>query len=122
MDCNLHHIHLFASDLDAAVRFYMEMFGAEIVFDQNLAGARNVLIRIGTGHINFYDQPPRGFGPSAVHHLGINTKDISAMVAHMEGKGFKFRAPIRDFGDLKYIMLEGPDRVLIEIFEKKADW
>lgn len=44
------------------------------------------------------------------------------MVADMEAKGFKFRNPIRDFGDLKYIMLEGPDHVLIEIFESKAEW
>ncbi len=122
MNCTLHHVHLFASQLDASIRFYTQMFGAEVVFDNILAGARNVLIRIGTGHINFYDQPPRDFGQNAVHHLGINTDDISALVAHMEAKGFKFRTPIRDFGDLKYIMLEGPDRVLIEIFENKAAW
>ena len=122
MNCNLHHVHLFASDLNASIRFYREMFGAEIVSDFIAAGARNVLIRIGTGHINFYDQPPRGTGPSAVHHLGIFTDDISSVVAHMESRGFKFRTPVRDHGDLKYIMLEGPDRVLIEVFETKADW
>jgi catechol 2,3-dioxygenase-like lactoylglutathione lyase family enzyme len=122
IDCNLHHIHLFASDLDTSIRFYQDMFGAEIMFDQIVAGARNVLIRIGKGQINFYDQPPRGAGPSAVHHLGISTEDIFAVVAHMEGQGFKFRTRIRDFGDLKYIMLEGPDEVLIEIFENKASW
>lgn len=57
-----------------------------------------------------------------MHHLGIHTGDIAGMVADMEAKGFKFRNPIRDFGDLKYIMLEGPDHVLIEIFESKAEW
>jgi catechol 2,3-dioxygenase-like lactoylglutathione lyase family enzyme len=122
MNCSLHHIHLFASDLDASIRFYSEMVGAGVVFDDILAGVRNVLIRIGTGHINFYDQPPRDAGRNAVHHLGIYTDDISKLVAHMEGKGFKFRTPIRDFGDLKYIMLEGPDGVLIELFENKAAW
>lgn len=122
MDCDLHHTHLFASDLDASLRFYREMFGAEILFDETVAGVRNVMIRIGTGRINFYDQPPRGTGPSAVHHLGIFTNDISGVVRHMEAKGFKFRNPVRDFGDLKYIMLQGPDGVLIEIFENKAEW
>ena len=68
-------------------------------------------------NINFYDQPPRGTGKNAVHHLGIMTDNISALVAHMEAKDFNFRTPIRDFGELKYIMLEGPDRVLIEVFE-----
>ena len=122
MNCSLHHVHLFASDLDSSIRFYSEMFNAKVVFDHIVAGARNVLIQIGTGHINFYDQPPRDLGRNAVHHLGIYTEDIATVVAHMEAKGFKFRSPIRDFGDLKYIMLEGPDRVLIEIFENKGAW
>ena len=122
MNCNFHHVHLFASDLDSSINFYSELFGAEVVFDQIVAGVRNVLIHIGTGHINFYDQPPRGVGPSAVHHLGINTDDISAVVTHIEAKGFNFRSSIRDFGELKYIMLEGPDQVLIEVFETKASW
>jgi catechol 2,3-dioxygenase-like lactoylglutathione lyase family enzyme len=118
MKCDLHHVHLFASDLDAGLRFYREMFGAEILFDETVAGVRNVMIQIGTGRINFYDQQPLGTGPSAVHHLGIYTEDISGVVNHMKAKGFKFRNSVRDFGDLKYIMLEGPDRVLIEIFER----
>jgi catechol 2,3-dioxygenase-like lactoylglutathione lyase family enzyme len=122
MDCNLHHVHLFASDLEASLRFYREMFGAEILFDETVAGVRNVMIQIGTGRINFYDQPPRGTGLSAVHHLGIYTEDIYGVVSQMETKGFKFRNPVRDFGELKYIMLEGPDQVLIEIFENKASW
>lgn len=122
MDCNLHHVHLFASDLDASLRFYREMFDAGVLFDETVAGVRNVMIQIGTGRINFYDQKPRGTGPSAVHHLGIFTDDIASVVAHMEARGFIFRNSVRDFGELKYIMLEGPDRVLIEIFETKADW
>ncbi|MRR16522.1 MAG: VOC family protein [Deltaproteobacteria bacterium] len=121
MDCNLHHVHLFASDLDASLRFYREMFGARILFDETVAGVRNVMIQIGTGRINFYDQKPRTTGPGAVHHLGIFTDDIASVVAHMEARGFHFRNPVRDFGELKYIMLEGPDRVLIEIFENKAE-
>lgn len=99
MICNLHHIHLFASDIDTSLKFYREMFDAEIVFDGVNAGARNVLIRIGTGHINFCDKPPKGAGTAgAVHHLGIHTDDLEALVSDMEAKGFKFRRPIRNFG------------------------
>lgn len=119
MYCDLHHVHLFASNLDESIGFYRKMFKAEILFDEIVAGVRNVMIRIGIGLINFYDQPPRDTGKSVVHHLGIQTDDISAVVAHMEAQGFNFRSPIRDAGDLKYIMIEGPDRVLIEIFESR---
>jgi catechol 2,3-dioxygenase-like lactoylglutathione lyase family enzyme len=119
MYCDLHHVHLFASNLDESIGFYRKMFKAEILFDEIVAGVRNVMIRIGIGLINFYDQPPRDTGKSAVHHLGIQTDDISALAAHMGAQGFNFRSPVRDFGDLKYIMIEGPDRVLIEIFESR---
>jgi catechol 2,3-dioxygenase-like lactoylglutathione lyase family enzyme len=97
------------------------MFGAEVIFDREMAGARNVLIRIGNGKINFYDQPPKYYERGVMHHLGIETDDLEAQVAHMESKGFSFRKPIRDYGTLKYIMAEGPDNILIEIFQTVSD-
>ena len=120
MHCDFHHAHLFASDLDESIRFYREMFGAELVFDTEVAGARNVLVRLGTGHINFYDQPPKDSGRGSIHHLGIRTDNLAALVAHMEAKGFQFRKAITDTGTLRYVMAEGPDRVLLELFE--AEW
>ena len=117
MKTSLHHVHLFASDLDKALLFYSEMFGAEVLFDAEMAGTRNVMIAIGGGRINFYDQPPRGRKRGAVHHLGIETDDLKALVEHMKGRGFIFRKPIRDLGAWKYIMVEGPDSVLLELFQ-----
>jgi hypothetical protein len=38
----------------------------------------------------------------------------------MEEKGFEFRKPITDLGNLKYVMAEGPDRVLLELFETES--
>jgi hypothetical protein len=35
----------------------------------------------------------------------------------MEAKGFQFRDGITDLGNLRYAMVEGPDRVLLELFE-----
>jgi catechol 2,3-dioxygenase-like lactoylglutathione lyase family enzyme len=117
MHCQLHHAHLFASDLDESIRFYREMFGAELVFDAVVAGSRNVLLRLGPAHINFYEQPPRDLGHGAIHHLGIRTDDLESLVAHMQAKGFQFRDGITDLGNLRYAMAEGPDRVLLELFE-----
>ncbi|TFG12010.1 MAG: VOC family protein [Promethearchaeota archaeon] len=75
MKTNLHHAHLFASDIDKSINFYREMFGAEILFDLEMAGARNVMIAIGSSKINFYDQPPKESGRGGVNHLGIETED-----------------------------------------------
>ncbi|MFX0032108.1 MAG: VOC family protein [Candidatus Hodarchaeota archaeon] len=114
---NLHHAHLFASNIDESIQFYSDMFGAEMLFDLEVAGARNVMISIGTSRINFYDQPPKDTGKGAVHHLGIETDNLEALVDHMKSKGFEFRKSIKSLGVLKYVMAEGPDHVLLELFE-----
>jgi len=117
----LHHAHLFASNLDESIKFYQEMFGAEILFDLELAGARNVMIAIGPSKINFYDQPPKDDGKGAVHHLGVETDNLEELIEHMKSKGYEFRKPIKSLGVLKYVMAEAPDQVLLELFEVVKD-
>ena len=121
MRINLHHAHLFTSDIDKSLDFYREMFGAEVIFDLEVAGARNVMIAIGSSKINFYDQPPKDQERGVVHHLGIETEDIGALVEHMKSKGFEFRKKIKNLGILKYVMAEGPDHILLELFEVIKD-
>ena len=120
MRCDLHHAHLFATDLDASISFYRDMLGAEVQLDQELAGSRNVLLRLGTGHLNFYDQPPKLKG-RAVHHLGIRTDDLDALVEHMQSREFAFRKAVTDLGVLRYVMAEAPDGLLLELFETSLD-
>jgi catechol 2,3-dioxygenase-like lactoylglutathione lyase family enzyme len=120
MRCDLHHAHLFASDIEESIRFYCEMFGAEIVFDVEVAGARNVLLSLGSACLNFYDQPPKDSGRGVVHHLGIRTDDLEALVRHMEERGFRFRKGITDAGPLRYVMAAAPDGVLLELFETEG--
>ncbi len=121
MKTSLHHAHLFASNLDKSIKFYQDMFGAEILFDLKMAGARNVMITIGSSKINFYDQPPKDQGRGAIHHLGIETDNLEALVLHMKDKGFQFIKEIKNFGPLKYIMAAAPDNVLLELFEVVKD-
>ena len=117
MKINLHHAHLFASDINKSIQFYHDMFGAEVLFDLEMAGARNVMIAIGSSKINFYDQPPKDQGRGVVHHLGIETDDLEALVEHMERKGFEFKRSIKSLGVWKYVMVEAPDHILLEVFE-----
>jgi len=121
MKNSLHHAHLFAINVDESIRFYKEMFGAEVLFDLEMAGARNVMIAIGTSKINFYDQAPKDQGRGAIHHLGIETDNLEALVEHMKGKGFQFRKDIKSFGPMKYVMARAPDNVLLELFEIVKD-
>ncbi len=121
MKITLHHAHLFTSDIEKSLNFYREMFGAEDLFDLEIAGARNVMIAIGSAKINFYDQPPKDQERGVVHHLGIETDDLVALVTHMKSKGFEFRKSIKNLGILKYVMAEGPDHILFELFQVLKD-
>ncbi len=121
MPNHIHHVHIFASDIDKSIAFYEEFFGARIVLDMELAGARNVFMRVGNGRLHLYDQPPRDPGRGSIHHFGIQTDDLEGVVSRMESKGVTFRKPCTDLGAWRYIMVPAPDDVLIELFQVDKD-
>ena len=129
MAASLHHVHLFASDLDATIAWWRDMLGAEIAFDGPFGGARNVFMRVGSGRLHLYDQKPRGAAGAAdgkgsggaMHHVGIKCEGLAGLVGRMAGRGVAFRSPIREFGSWRYIMCAAPDGVLLELFEIDAD-
>lgn len=117
MRVQLDHTHIFASNMETTLKFWQEMFDARILFDMEIAGARNVMLAIGSGKINIYDQPPRKSRGGAYHHFGIQTGDLDALVVHMKGRGFQFQGKIREHGYLRYIMAVAPDNILLELFQ-----
>ena len=117
MGNNMHHVHLFASDLSKSIKFYEDFFDGKVVSDMELAGARNVFMKVGNGRIHFYDQPPKFSGRGSIHHFGIQTDDIEGVVKKLKSKGVVFRKEITDAGFWKYIMVPAPDDILIELFE-----
>lgn len=117
MKNHIHHVHIFASNIDESVQFYTELFGGVVILDQEMAGARNIFIRIGSGRLHLYDQPPRNPGRASIHHFGIQTDDIEAMVERLKSKGVVLRRGIVDLGVWKYVMVPAPDDILIELFE-----
>ncbi len=114
---HLHHVHIFARDLDVSVAWYRDMLGAEVAYDGELGGARNVFMRVGAGRLHLYDQRSRGSGKNAVHHVGIRTDNLAALVARLRAAGHAKCGEIRDFGWWKYFMCAAPDSVLLELFE-----
>ena len=114
---HLHHVHIFASDINASINFYEHYFGGKVILDMDLAGARNVFMKIGNGRLHFYDQAPKNTGPAGIHHFGIQTDDIQGVVSKMKSDGIVFKNDITDFGFWKYVMVPAPDDILIELFE-----
>ena len=117
MRISLDHAHIFASDITATMDFLTRMFGATIVWDEEAAGTRSVRMQIGKGFVHIYDQPPKTERGGAVHHLGIETDDLDGLVNKMKAEGFVFRKPIRTEPKFRYAMVEGPDHLLIELFQ-----
>lgn len=112
---SLHHTHLMATDVDATIGFWREGFDAEVVFDDDFAGARNVFLRIGAGHLHLYAQPPKTLGQGTVHHIGIQTDDLDRLVGRLRALGVSV-TDVRRHPTADYAMAQGPDRLLIELF------
>jgi catechol 2,3-dioxygenase-like lactoylglutathione lyase family enzyme len=117
MRISLDHVHIFASDVARTVAFFQTMFDARVVWDEEAAGVRNIRLAIGRGFVQVYDQPPGAARRGTVHHLGIETDDLDALVARMKARGFVFRNPIRDDPKFRYVMIAAPDDLLIELFQ-----
>lgn len=124
MRVSLDHVHIFASDADATVGFFRTMLGATVVWDEAVAAARGIRLKVGRAFIHVYDQAPKAPRGGAVHHLGIETDDLAGLVRKMTASGFVFRNPIREDRGFKYVMIAGPDDLLIELFEchEPARW
>lgn len=115
MFCHVHHVHIFASDIDKSIKFYEEFFGGRVILDLELAGARNVFMKI--GRLHFYDQPPKTPGKGSIHHFGIQIDDIEEVVSKLRSGGVVLKKGISDLGFWKYIMVLAPDEILIELFQ-----
>ena len=91
MRVSLDHVHIFCSNLAATVEFFCTMLDATVVWDDQAAGVRNVRLALGNAFLQLYDQPPKAPRGGAVHHLGIETDDLAALVSRMKGH---FRLPV----------------------------
>ena len=118
---HVHHVHVFTEDIDATIAWWTEKLGAEVAYDGEFGGSRNVFMRVGDGRIHFYDQRPRDEGTGVIHHVGVRSDDLRALHARLLGHGVTFRSEIREFGSWRYIMCMAPDNVLLELFEVERD-
>ena len=117
---SLHHTHLFASDVDRSIAFWRDQFGAIVMLDTVFAGARNVFMRIGEGRLHLYDQAPKHVGAGTVHHLGMETDELDALVARLKAAGISV-TDVRRHAEGDYAMAEGPDGLLLELFQPHVE-
>ncbi|MFV0525481.1 MAG: VOC family protein [Acidimicrobiales bacterium] len=118
---SVHHTHLMASDIQTSLDFYRRWFDAVVVADFDYAGARNVFVAVGSGRLHFYDQPPRTTERNAVNHVGLVVEGLDHLAEAMAEAGVPLPKGVQRFPDGNYLMVEAPDRVLLELFEPNRD-
>lgn len=114
---DLHHTHIFSSNIERTLAWWQRFLGARILFDGVHAGSRNVLIGIGSGRLNIYEQPPRDRGRGVVHHVGVRVSDLRTLWARLQSEGITSPHGIREHDGWRYVMIAAPDDLLVELFE-----
>lgn len=124
-----HHVHLASPAPDAAAAWYVKILGAEIYADAELRGSRNLRLKVGEALL--YIRAPRpsdtlspagGARFFGIDHICFAVEGIEAMLAHAERNGAVIADPLFDLpGGSRGAYLQGPDGVLVELFEPKKD-
>lgn len=114
---DLHHAHIFASDIDATVAWWCRHLRATVIFDGDMAGSRNVFLKVGSGRLHVYQQPPRDAGRGAIHHLGIKVVGLREAWTRLQAEGVTSPNGLREQDGWRYVMIAAPDGILLELFE-----
>src|SRR5262249_17788544 len=117
MSLDLHHVHVFASNIAATIEWWCQHMGAKVLFDDVLAGSRNVFLAVGTGRLHIYDRAPSDRGRGAIHHLGIKVSNLRDVWRGLQGKGITSPNGLREYDGWRYVMISAPDNLLVELFE-----
>src|SRR5262245_17442301 len=114
---DLHHVHVFAGDMERTINCWWRHVVAKFFFDEKLAGTRNVFLAVGTGRLHIYDQAPKDRGRGAIHHLGIKVADLRRAWQRLQAEGLTSPHGLREHNGWRYVMIAAPDGILLELFE-----
>lgn len=114
---HMHHTHILCADVEASTAFYRRWFDAEVAWDGDYAGTRNVFLKIGIGALHLYQKSVDTTARNAIHHLGIQVVGLDDLYSRMQQAGIELRNPIRRVDGGGYFMLQAPDNILLELFE-----
>ena len=129
MDLTYEHAHIIHTDHDAAVRFYRDILGAKVVDARERKGAPQTKLMIGGGMlivrgIRTGEEPmPAGTLPRlGIDHIGfyVGPGQLDEARLLLQEKGIAILEE-DDMPHLKYLYLQGPDGVVVELMEVKTE-
>ncbi len=125
---NFDHIHIHATNPEHTLAFYREHFGAERAGALKTGEGTLQLIILG-GQFLAIAPFPSGVAPAepttegstgtraacGIAHFGLQVQDIESVVGQLEQAGVTVHGPVRGSGALRYVYLDAPDGVCIEL-------
>ena len=124
MKFGMNHIHIKAEDPRSTAQWYVDTFGATVAGEAEMGGSVTVRTDLGGVRVNITQASPESLpaGSSDPHmgleHFGIETDDIDAAMAELEGKGVKVLEAIRPLPNgMRIAFVEAPDNVRVEIMQ-----
>lgn len=125
------NIGVAVNDIQAAVRQYQDVFGAEIVRPIETNQALNIqlaIVRVGDAEIELFSPVPgetqlrhfldtRGEG---LYRLAFKTADMDADLAHLDGKGVRY-ARVQGDGDsqIAFLSPKAASGVMFELVQRE---
>jgi catechol 2,3-dioxygenase-like lactoylglutathione lyase family enzyme len=110
----IRHVALFARDLAAAERFWVDVMGYEVEWRPD---PDNLYLRGGRDNLAIHRGEPAPGG--ALDHIGIAVamaEDVDAWAAHLQAKGVVLeRQPKTHRDGSRSLYLRGPEGLLIQI-------
>lgn len=122
---SVHHIHLASNDFDPSLEFHRRWFDAAVVADFVYAGARNVVMAVGSTRLHLHGRPPRAVGTGGpaedvCTHICLTVPGIERLAEEMIEAGIALVRGVQRYLDGSYLTVEAPERVLLELFEPSA--
>ncbi|MBL6454645.1 VOC family protein [Belnapia sp. T6] len=120
------HIHLRSADPVAAARFYVEALGAKEASRVDVNGALRIILDLGSFRL-FLEQVPESTARTpeppfiGIEHIGLGVNDLDAAATDLRGRGVRFTTEPREARPgVRIAFIEGPDRVRIELIERRG--
>jgi catechol 2,3-dioxygenase-like lactoylglutathione lyase family enzyme len=120
------HLHLRSLDAPKAAAFYVEAMGAKEVTRMDVRGNLRIILDLGGLRV-FVEQVPEGTPrpPAPPHlgieHIGLAVDDLDAAVADLRARGVPIVVEPREARPgVRICFIDGPDRVRIELLERRG--
>jgi len=121
------HIHLISPNIEPTKDWYCNILGGKVTFEGEFKGSKVYYVDLNGFNIIIIEQLPDEKPLSAtiqtregLDHFGVALEDMDAAVAELKAKGVKFVVePIQVRPGLRIAYIEAPDKVRIELSERK---